>query len=222
MGLSCHDLVCQREAWSQGHPSAVCGISATFDRGEICGITGPDGCGKGLLLNILGLLEKPDAGTVRFGETFPLTLDSAALTDFRNRTIGFLFSQVGLLPAFTVAENVAMPLFRICGADPATAQERTLEVLEACGLAEEGNRMAGRLPVPQMWRVALARALVHGPEVLIAISPRHSEELLPLARRAAEDSGLCILWAGEPEPLGEFAHRVLTLDKGRVTGDLRP
>jgi ABC-type lipoprotein export system ATPase subunit len=219
MNLSCKNISCHRDNWNQKGAASVQDLSAAFDAGSLCGVTGPCGSGRNLLLNILGLLEHPDSGFVRVDGVDTSGCAVGELTALRNESFGYLFSGSALLPAFSIAENVAMPLFRICGMDPEEAQERTLEVLDFCGIAAEGDLMAGELDVLPLWRTVFARALVHRPKVLIAISPRQEEDLLPLARRIAEEAGVCVLWGGESLALSAHAHRMIQLENGRIAGD---
>jgi len=190
-------------------------FSATFACGEFVGFCGPDGCGKGLLLNLIGLIEKTDTGRLElFGQDVSGFSAEEAAT-FRNQACGFLFGHPYLLPSFTVAENLAMPLFKICREETGTARDRTLEVLEFVGAGGLENRSAGTLDSDMRWRVAFARALIHAPNVLIAISPPASA-LLPLARLAADQFGLTVLWSGERAALEPFADRIIELREGRA------
>lgn len=214
--LRCEGVRCRREEWLAGRPSKVESFTGGFSAGLLHGFSGEDGCGKGLLLNILGLLEPPDAGEIFVGGEAVSGLSTPDLTRLRNVVFGFVFSHPALLPSFTVIENVAMPLFRIRGEDPAVARERSLEVLDFCGISESCDALAGRLSGPALARAALARALVHSPRVLIGISPRHAEDILPLARRACHEFGTCVLWAGEAQILGRVAHRMLHFAHGQL------
>lgn len=194
-------------------------FSCSFRDAELCGVAGPDGCGKGLLLNVAGLLERPDDGAVIVDGWRATGRSTEEIIECRNRFFGFLFSQPALLPGFTVAENVAMPLFRICGIEAGPARERTMEVLGFCGVTEFSSRLADRIPDEAQDLAALARALVHRPRVLIAISPKRPEHLLPVARRAAEAFSLCIIWAGSAGTMGPFAHRLIHIEDGRMVSD---
>jgi ABC-type lipoprotein export system ATPase subunit len=220
--LRCESLNCRRDQWNELAPSRVEDVTASFAAGEFCGFCGPDGSGKGLLLNLLGLLERPDSGTIAVNGILTGGLSVEETRQLRNETFGFLFNHPCLLPSFSVAENVAMPLFRICGGDARQARDRTTEVLEFCGISELETVLAGRLDADQRTRVALARALVHEPGILVAISPRENDDLLALGRRAAQERGLCVLWAGAGEPLNRHAHRVLHLEGGRLALDSHP
>ena len=220
--LTCESLTCRRPNWNEDTPSQVCGISATFGPGTLTGFHGPDGCGKGLLLNILGLLEPPDSGHIRIQEHAALGLPEDEARQLRNEAFGFLFDHPCLLPSFSVAENVAMPLFRICGGDAQAARLRTMEVLDFCGIAPHECTLVGRLEPADQRRACLARALVHRPGILLAISPRGAAELLPLLHLAARQTGLCVLWAGERDELIPHADRLIEMRDGHITSDLLP
>jgi len=217
--LACESLSCVRDGWNPSHPSRVEGVSAAFHQGGVTGVTGPDGCGKGLLLNLLGLLERPDSGRVFLDGERVDGLAPHDLREVRNQNFGFVFSQRALLPAFTVAENVAMPLFRIRGDDPAQARERTIGVLDFCGISSYSGELADRIPEEAQNLVPLARALVHGPRILVAIRPKGSPLLLECAARAARAFHLCVLWADEETHLAPFADRLVRLRDGKLLPD---
>ncbi len=217
--LSCDALACRRENWNDAGPSFVEAVTMSFEPASFCALTGPDGCGKGLLLNVLGLLEPADSGCLYLGPSPVSSLTDDELRRARNETFGFLFTQPCLLPSFSVAENVAMPLFRICGGEPRAVRERTLEILDFVGMGEHEGLPTGRLTPPGLRRVALARALVHRPKILIAISPRDEEEILTLAVSAMRQMNLCVLWAGQKETLLPHASRHIEMENGRVLAD---
>lgn len=220
--LTCKSLHCRRELWNGTSPASITDINLSFPAGEFCGFCGPDGSGKGLLLNVLGLLEPPDSGTICVNDILTGSLPTEDVQQLRNETFGFLFNHPCLLPSFSVAENVAMPLFRICGGDARLARDRTMDVLEFCGIGELETALAGRLDPEERTLAALARALVHQPEILVAISPREDDRLVFLGRRIADELGLCVLWAGGKDLLAGRAHRLLHLDGGRITHETRP
>jgi len=213
--IACEGLTCLKPDWNNAGPGRVLDFSSDFECGEFVGFCGRDGCGKGLLLNVIGLLEKADSGRLVL-----LGHDAADFSDedtatFRNEACGFLFGHPCLLPSFTVAENVAMPLFRICGGGAAEARERTREVLEFAGIGDFETTRTGTLDPVLRWRAAFARALVHDPRVLIAISPP-AADLLPFAKLAAAKYHLTVLWAGERETFAPYADRIVEMRDGRA------
>jgi ABC-type lipoprotein export system ATPase subunit len=219
--LSCQALSCHRVNWNEAGPASIENVNASFDAGMVCEFEGPDDPGRGLLLSVLGLLEPSDSGTIFLNGQSMTHLAEEQLCRFRNQTFGFLFENPCLLPSFSLAENVAMPLFRICGTDAGAARQRTFEVLEFCGIAHLENQLAGGLLPSVQRRAAFARSLVHQPSILIAISPRGSDELLDLAIRTAKELGVCVLWAGarDHHGLGGRAQRLIQIRDGRITLD---
>jgi len=212
--ILCDNLTCERPGWNS-RGGRITAFSGRFPAGEVIGFCGEDGCGKGLLLNVIGLLEKADSGRlVLLGHDAASFCEEETAT-FRNEACGFLFGHPYLLPSFTVAENVAMPLFRICGGEAREARDRTRLVLEFAGIGELETVRAGTLDSALRWRAAFARAIVHEPQILIAISPP-APDLLPLARRAADQFGITVLWAGAHGAVAGLADRVITLENGRA------
>ena len=213
--ITCENLTCLRSDWNNSGPGRVVDFSGAFECGEFVGFCGQDGCGKGLLLNMIGLLEKADTGSlVLMGHDAADFSEEDAAT-IRNEACGFLFGHPYLLPSFTVAENVAMPLFRICGGGAVEARKRTREVLEFAGIGDFEAARTGKLDPVLRWRAAFARALVHDPRVLIAISPP-DPDLLPLAKLAAAKFHLTVLWAGDRETVAPHADRIIEMQDGRA------
>jgi lipoprotein-releasing system ATP-binding protein len=145
-------------------------LQLSVEAGESLALTGESGAGKSTLLHLLGALDSPSAGAVYYGDTCVTHLDEAALAEFRNRTIGFVWQSHHLLPEFTAAENVAMPLL-VRGEAYATAEARALDLLKEVGLEARAHHRAGELSGGEQQRVALARALAAKPSVLLADEP---------------------------------------------------
>jgi len=216
MTLSCHDLSCLRERWRGRETARIERVTAEFSPGSLCGITGPHGAGKGLLLNLLGLIEQADTGKILLEGRDVTGLNAADRADVRDHRCGFLFAQTALLPSLTVAENVAMPIFRILGMDAASVRDRTLEVLRLMEVEADEGVPAGTLSVRDAWRTAFARAIAHWPGVVVAIAPAGTPDLLPLARTVAEQTHTCILWSGPAATLEPHCHRLIHLENGRI------
>ncbi len=217
--LCCRELCCQRTNWKEGQHASIQGITLSFFAATFCQFDGPDSPGRDLLLSNLGLLEPADSGTIFLEGQNMMEVAEDELRRLRNESFGFLFEHPCLLPSFSVAENVAMPLFRICGADAAAARERTHEVLDFCGIPHLENQLAERLAPAAQRRAALARALVHRPRILMAISPRGSNELFDLGLRIASELGLCVLWAGEEDDGSRKPPRLIQVQDGRISSD---
>ena len=146
------------------------GLGLSVEKGESLALTGESGAGKSTLLHLLGALDTPTDGAVYYGSTNVTNLAEAELSYFRNHTIGFVWQSHHLLPEFTAAENVAMPLF-IRGEARATAVDRARELLAEVGLKDRAHHRAGELSGGEQQRVALARALAGNPSVLLADEP---------------------------------------------------
>lgn len=146
------------------------GVDLAVDPGELVAIVGPSGSGKSTLLHVLGTLDRPDGGEVEIAGQAVGALAGARLAAFRNRTIGFVFQFHQLLPDFTALENVMLP-GRIAGRDPAAVQQSARALLAEVGLAERLDHFPGELSGGERQRVALCRALVLEPPLLLADEP---------------------------------------------------
>jgi ABC-type lipoprotein export system ATPase subunit len=208
--LRCENIRCLGSGASASGHGAIEDFSATFQSGQLTGFCGSDAAGKELLLNLLGMIERPESGRLVVLGNEVLQMPDAISAKIRDTSFGYLFTHPHLLPSFTVAENVAMPFLRICGEDD--YQERTLEALEFTGVASLHSVPAEELDDTAHWRVAFARAIVHSPPVLIAVSPP-SPLLLPLARRLADEIGTAVLWNGDKVDLLPFADNLIEMTR---------
>lgn len=171
-------------------------VSIDFPAGRLHAVTGPARSGKTLLLHLLGLLDEPDFGSVElFGETVSPGPEEIR-REIRNTIFGYLFANPCLLPAFTVAENVAMPLFRVADVDEPAARQRVAEVLMRFDLESFANTPCGNLGPGTQFLVALARALIHRPRVLLLLEPARPDVLAPHVRTLVDDLGLTAVWSG--------------------------
>ena len=146
------------------------GVDLTMSRGDAMAITGPSGSGKSTLLYILGALDAPDSGTVTLDGNQPLRLSEAEQAQFRNTQIGFIFQDHHLLPQCSVLENVLIPMLAGRGAD-AAAETRARELLQRVGLAERISHRPAQLSGGERQRVAVCRALINRPILLLADEP---------------------------------------------------
>ena len=206
--LRCENIHCCRPTANAFRHGLIEDFSASFESGDITGFCGSDIAAKELLLSILGLIERPDRGRVFLFDEQASEMSGPGSRKLRDTSFGYLFTHPHLLPSFTVAENVAMPFFRICGQEG--AQERTLTALEFVGIPELNAIPVGELPDSVHWRVAFARAIVHSPPVLIAVSPPNPL-LLPLARRLADECGTTVLWNGDKCDVLPFSDHVVEM-----------
>lgn len=158
---------------SFGNLQVLKGIDLHIGKGEIVSIVGPSGAGKTTLLQIIGTLDRPDSGSVTVDGINVSGLSTNKLSDFRNRHIGFVFQFHQLLPEFTALENIMIPAF-IAGKGRSAAKARAEELLQFLGLADRANHKPNELSGGEKQRVAVARALVNEPAVILADEPSGS------------------------------------------------
>ncbi|MEG2046967.1 MAG: ATP-binding cassette domain-containing protein [Comamonas sp.] len=207
-----------------GRSSQVQALSAVnFDihHGEVFGIIGRSGAGKSTLLRTINALETPSEGRVQIHGVDPAQLDENALVALRRR-IGMIFQHFNLLSAKTVRENIALPL-RVAGERPAIIKARVDELLALVGLSDKGNAYPAQLSGGQKQRVGIARALVHGPEVLLcdeatsALDPETTQSILSLLRDINRQLRLTVvLITHDMAVIRAICDRVLVLDQGQV------
>lgn len=158
---------------SFGKLQVLKGIDLTIGKAEVVSIVGPSGAGKTTLLQIVGTLDRPDAGMVEIDGIDVTGLSDRKLADFRNRHIGFVFQFHQLLPEFTAQENIMIPAY-IAGASSGEAKRRATELLQFMGLADRAHHKPNELSGGEKQRVAVARALVNHPAVILADEPSGS------------------------------------------------
>jgi lipoprotein-releasing system ATP-binding protein len=196
-------------------------LDLAVERGEMVAIVGASGVGKSTLLHLLGGLDRMDTGSISVGETDIGRLPEDELTTFRNRHVGFVFQFHHLLGEFTALENTEMPL-RIARVASADARARAQAVLHRLGLAERIAHRPGMLSGGEQQRVAVARALVTEPSVLLADEPtgnldeRTAEALHALLREAHRERRLSSVIATHNMQLAQSCDRVLRLEGGRL------
>lgn len=178
--------------------AALCGVSLRINPGETTAIDGPSGSGKSTLLNILGLLDRPDAGTYRLDGRNLDDLDDDERTVIRNHTIGFIFQSSPMLPRLTAEENTAVPLvYR--GQRPYAARREARKVLAQLGLDAFARHRPDQLSGGQLQRVAIARALVGRPRLILAdeptasLDPRTAAETMRHVRDYCREAGAALL-----------------------------
>jgi lipoprotein-releasing system ATP-binding protein len=201
-------------------------LSLEIAEGEMVAIVGPSGAGKSTLLHLLGGLDRPSAGSVRFGEFDIFELADVDLARFRNREVGFIFQLHHLLPEFTALENVMMPLLirRTAQRDARLAAE---SLLGKVGLSGRMRHRPGELSGGEQARVAIARALASAPRVLLGDEPtgdldaRMSESIHSLLKEVHRSHGLTSIFVTHNERLAGICDRVLQLEDGRLFDESR-
>ena len=221
-------LAALRKAYNPGTPleqEVLHGIDLRLARGELTALIGPSGSGKSTLLNIIGLLDSPTAGELYLLGQPTRELDDAARTRLRNRAIGFVFQFHHLIPAFSVLDNVLMPLMIRHGKPRAEDLALAAELLDAVGLGAFAQSKANRLSGGQQQRVAIARALVTRPALLLADEPtgnldtRTAESVFALFRRFNREFGCAVLVVTHDPRLAAQCARTVELVDGRIVRD---
>ncbi len=201
--------------------SVLQALSFSVACGESVAVVGESGCGKSTLLHLLGGLDRPDSGRIRFGEADIVGLAPVDLATFRNRKLGFVWQNPSLLPEFTALENIAMPLM-IRGVVPDEAAKRAGEKLSDVGLAARASHRAGELSGGEQQRVALARALAGGPQFLLADEPtgsldtRTGDMIMSLIGELCQAHSLTFILVTHNLPFARRCDRVLELEKGQL------
>ena len=194
----------------------LCGIALDIARGEYIAITGESGVGKSTLLNLIAGLEVPDTGTVELDGAGVTALDDAGRTLLRRDRIGFVFQAFHLLPHLTVAQNVALPL-SLAGTGRQQAVARVGDLLAAVGLADAAGSYPRELSGGEMQRAAIARALVHRPQLLLAdeptgnLDPETARSILALLREQVKNAAGAGILVTHSAAAAATADRVLTL-----------
>lgn len=198
------------------------GISMNVAKGEIVSIVGPSGAGKTTLLQIMGTLERADEGTVVVDGVPVGGLSERRLSDFRNRRIGFVFQFHQLLPEFTALENVMIPAL-IAGRSRSEAQASAVDILQFMGLADRASHKPSELSGGEKQRVAVARALINRPAVVLADEPsgsldsRNKEELHRLFFDLRDRFGQTFVIVTHDEGLAQITDRTIHLIDGAVS-----
>jgi putative ABC transport system ATP-binding protein len=208
-----------------GPVTAVRDVSLRIEAGEHVAISGPSGCGKSTLLHMLGCVDTPSSGTLRFQDRDVVALSDAARSLLRLRQIGFVFQRFFLLPMLTAWENVELPLSE-AGVAKRERHERTRDLLEYVGLAARAGHRPAQLSGGEMQRVAVARALANRPRLLLADEPTGEldratgEQIARLLDRVNTD-GTALVLVTHDATLADRARRVLTMRDGRIESETR-
>ena len=200
------------------------GLNLRLEHGELAALLGPSGSGKSTLLTILGTLMQPTSGShVMLGQDLTVA-DDRALTDFRNRHIGFVFQFHNLLPDFTALENVIFPTAVRMGRETAVARTRGRDLLSRMGLADRMDFPSTNLSGGQKQRVAVARALMNRPELVLADEPTgnldraSATQVMELLGQINRDEGTTFLISTHDEKIAATCRRQIVVGDGLVTG----
>ena len=203
--------------------AALSGVDIAIRRGEFLVLQGPSGSGKTTLINLLGLLDRPDAGSLDLDGRPVAGLDENARADLRRDRFGFVFQSFNLVAVLTSSENVEYPMM-LKGVPLDTRRRRAAELLARVGLEEKAGVRPDLLSGGQRQRVAIARALANEPEVILADEPtanldsKTADDVLDLMSLINEERGVAFVLSSHDPRVAGRARRVLTLKDGRITG----
>jgi putative ABC transport system ATP-binding protein len=204
--------------------AALRGVNLRIDADEFVAIVGPSGSGKSTLLNLLGLLDRPSAGTLSLDGVNVAGLGEKAAADLRLRRIGFIFQAFNLLASLRAWENVAVPAV-LAGRRLGAVREQCMELLARVGLADRAEHFPSQLSGGQLQRVAIARALSLEPQVILADEPTGNldsasgEEVVGLLRKIAADTGRTVVIVTHDPQVAAAADRQLTMRDGQLVDD---
>lgn len=196
-------------------------VSLTIEKGDRCAITGPSGAGKSTLLNIIGTLDKPSSGMVLYRGANLFSCSRKSLAEFRNHKLGFIFQFHHLLPEFSALENTIMPAL-IAGKDRSTAEKTGLDLLKRMGLEKRISHKPGEMSGGEQQRVAVARALIMEPEIVLADEPTGNldtptgREVFDLMLKLNSELGIALIIVTHNEEFARRMSRRITIEDGII------
>jgi len=201
---------------------ALDNVNLDVDRGEFLSVMGPSGCGKSTLLNIIGLLDSPTKGTVSINDTDTHGMGDDSLARFRNSSICFVFQSFHLIPTLSVADNVELPLLYRKGVSTAERRRLVEQVIERVGLTHRMRHMPAQLSGGQCQRVAVARAIVGNPEIILADEPtgnldsKMGAEIMQLLHDLNRNDGRTVVMVTHNEEQARQTDRIVRFFDGRM------
>ena len=201
--------------------TALNGVTLTVSAGERVAVMGPSGCGKSTLLHLCGAMDRPSKGEVRLEGQSLCSLDDDQLTRLRRRQVGFVFQSFNLMPTLTVAQNIGLPLL-LSGSGEDEARTAAEELAERVGLTPRLDHLPQQLSGGEVQRVAIVRAVIHEPTVLIADEPTgnldsdNGRRILELLLQLNEQSQTAIILATHDERVAHQLDRVVSLRDGQA------
>jgi len=206
--------------------NALQGVTLTIERGSFVAIMGASGSGKSTLMNIIGCLDQPTSGRYWLDGVPVEGLDRDQLAEIRNQKIGFVFQNFNLLPRMTAMENVQLPLL-YSSCRELDRDKRARRVLALVGLAERENSLPSQLSGGQQQRIAIARAIINQPELLLADEPtgqldtHTSAEIMGIFQSLNRDHGITIVVVTHSDDVAKYATKIITFRDGRVIDESR-
>lgn len=210
---------------SFGNLQVLKGVNLSIKKGEVISIVGPSGAGKTTLLQLMGTLDKPSGGTIRFNGEELGKMSESKLATFRNRHIGFVFQFHQLLPEFTALENIVIPAL-IAGRRRKEAEQEAMELLRIMGLEERAGHKPSEMSGGENQRVAVARALINHPDVILADEPsgsldsRNKEELHRLFFDLRDRLGQTFIIVTHDETLAAYTDRTIRMVDGVIEEEM--
>lgn len=205
----------------EGRVHVLRGVALEARRGQVSAIVGPSGCGKSTLLYLLGLLDRPDGGSIRIGQQDVLNASDEERTAIRCQKIGFVFQFHFLLPEFSALENVILPMRKLGHLSTDAMRDRAHSLLDGVGLSDKDHRLPSQLSGGEQQRVAVARSLANSPSLILADEPTgnldvtNSNLVFDLLTRLAKENGQAVVLVTHNPDIAERCDRRLLMSDGR-------
>jgi putative ABC transport system ATP-binding protein len=204
---------------------ALRGLDCRIKSGEIVAIMGPSGCGKTTLLNIMGGLDRPTAGSILIDGANLANMTDSELVKHRREMVGIVFQFFNLVPTLTARENVEVPM-RLVGEADSFIRQRTSELVELVGMKERWNHKPDELSGGEQQRIAIAVALANNPPIILADEPTGEldsdtgHQMLLLFKRLRDEFGKTMVIVTHDQRIGHIADRIMTIVDGKITGEI--